>query len=85
MMRIGRAYASAAAREHMLAKHGVIWTEAAEALRNADSVRRGRTVRGQRRYRAIGRTDAGRPLSVIFTIESPDTARVITAFEPRGR
>ncbi len=80
-MRVSRAYASAAVREHMLTKHGVTWPEAQQALRNADSVRRGRTVRGQRRYMATGRTHAGRRLAVIFTVEAPDAARVITAFE----
>jgi uncharacterized DUF497 family protein len=82
-MRIMRIYASAAVQEHMRAKHAVTWPEAEQALRNADSVRRGRTVQGQRRYKATGRTDDGRPLAVIFAVEARYAARVITAFEER--
>jgi uncharacterized DUF497 family protein len=66
----------------MLEDHGVEWHEVEELLVKEPDFRR--TVRGQRRYAFRGRTEGGRPLTVIFTLEGP-IARIITAYDtPQG-
>jgi uncharacterized DUF497 family protein len=64
----------------MLGKHNVRWNEVVEVLTGSPRVRRGRDSEGERRYQAIGRTDAGRRLRVIFRLEG-EAAWVITAFD----
>ena len=68
----------------MLEDHGVEWREVEEVLVNEPDFRRTRSVRGQRRYAVRGRTEGGRRLTVIFTLEGP-IARIITAYDtPKG-
>lgn len=82
-MRISRFYATDKAQVHILDKHRVEWYEVADIMYQGLPVRRIATVAGQRRYYVKGQTEEGRYLKVIFALEPPDTARVITAFPER--
>ena len=80
-MRIEYVYAASPAIEQkLIEKHGVELPEAAEALSNDPYVRvLGRDQYGQMRYGALGQTDSGRQLAVVFVRELPNAAKVITA------
>ena len=82
-MRITRCYATRKARAHMLSKHRVEWYEVAEIMAQPLSARRLATEEGERRYYVTGQTEGGRYLKVVFALEPPDTARIITAFPYR--
>jgi len=70
---------------HAPAKHHVTLDEVEEVFFNNPYVKLSRIeVNGERRYLAIGRTDEGRFLSVIFTPRN-GIIRVITAYEAPGR
>ncbi len=79
-MQIRRWIASAAARRHMLSKHGVTWDEVDEVMESTPQLRRGRKVRGEQRYYVEGRTHAGRALTVVFRVRG-DAASIVTAYE----
>jgi uncharacterized DUF497 family protein len=67
------------------AKHGVAWNEVVEMFLFELRIHRGpRDVYGERRYRAEGRTAAGRALMAVFTVPQRGWAKVITA-RPLGR
>ena len=82
-MRIARFYATRKARRHMLRKHGVEWYEVADIMYQRLSPRRIAARGDERRYYVKGQTEDGRYLKVIFALEPPDTARIITAFPER--
>lgn len=58
-----------------IARHNVEPDEAEQVLSNRPTVRRSRSGR----YVAIGRTDVGRYLVVVFELEKQGMARVVTA------
>jgi len=58
----------------MLNKHGVHWDEVNQVMASAPQVLRGAERDGERRYRAVGRTTAGRRLKVVFRMAG-DTAQ----------
>lgn len=69
----------------MLQDHGVEWHEVEEILKKEPDFERTRTVRGERRYAIRGRTEGGRRLTLIFTLEG-GIARFITAYDtPKGQ
>ena len=80
-MRIDYIYAaSQAIEEKLVERHHVDLPEIADALSNDPFVRAvGRDQYGEMRYAALGQTQEGRYLSVVFIWEQPDTARIITA------
>ncbi len=82
-MRITRLYATAKAQAHMLSKHDVEWYEVADVMYQRLSPRRIAAKGDERRYYVRGQTEDGRYLKVIFALEPPDTARIITAFPER--
>ena len=82
-MRITRFYATRKAQAHMLYKHDVEWYEVADVLYQQLSPRRIAANGDERRYYVKGPTEDGRYLKVIFALEPPHTARVITAFPER--
>ncbi len=82
-MRITRFYATAKAKAHMLSKHDVEWYEVADIMYQRLSPRRISAKGDERRYYVKGQTEDGRYLKVIFALEPPDTARIITAFPER--
>ena len=62
------------------------YDEAVEALLSAPHVERGRaSCPSERRYMARGQTSSGRRLTVVFAREGDGWARIVTAYEPRGR
>ena len=65
-----------------LAKHGVSFEEAMEAIEDAieeDSISAPfRSKGGETRYEAEGTSDFGRPLVVVFTLRGPN-CRIISA------
>jgi uncharacterized protein len=67
-----------------LKRHGVSPEEFEEAFLIDPEFRETENVEGEERYHAIGRTDRGRLLVVIFTYRG-DAVRPITAFDaPKG-
>jgi uncharacterized DUF497 family protein len=84
--RVRRVYATKRAKEHMAKKHQVTWEEVLEALEAKPAIYRTYpSESGERRYIAFGRTEAGRTLVIVLALEKPDTFRVITAYEPKGK
>ena len=76
--------------EKLVAKHQVQPAEVVEVFRNADSPPRiWYHERGHRPaenvYRALGRTDSGRCLWVLFVLKRDATALVITAMDMSER
>ncbi len=73
--------ASRAIAEKIEAKHRISWDEIEEVFRG--KLRLFRTHRkdqyGESRYLALGRTKAGRYLTIFFISVLPDQAKVITA------
>lgn len=66
--------------DKLLDKHGVSVAEAEEALLNRlDERKAGRDDLGEMRYGAVGRTDAGRWLTVYFVMREARTAAVLSA------
>jgi len=67
--------------EKLREKHGVEVHEVEEALWNRERVRRVKRghVKGEDVYLALGRTDAGRYLSVFFVYKKSQEAIVISA------
>ncbi|HEY3397963.1 MAG TPA: BrnT family toxin [Armatimonadota bacterium] len=76
-------YATAKARKHIIDKHGVNLYEVEEVLAGDPTFWRIADVDGERRYRLIGQSAAGRRLKVYVARESDDTMRLITAYEVR--
>jgi uncharacterized DUF497 family protein len=61
-------------------QHDVDWEEVEEVFRGKPRMFRLEIDHyGERRYLALGQTDAGRYLSVIFVFDVPNKAKVITA------
>ena len=79
-MIIEQLYATPQAKAHMLEKHGVAWYEVVEAMsqRGLRPIR-ARKQNGEMRYQVKSRTEAGRRLLIIFAVERPARARIITA------
>ena len=79
-MIIKRIYATARVKKHIAGKHNVEWYEVEEAMARGDlrPIRAGK-VNGEMRYQVRSHTETGRKLRIIFTIERPGHARVITA------
>lgn len=82
-VRIEDWYAPPPTLAKMRDKHRVYWDEVVDIMEQDLPPRRTRSPGGHRRYYVVGRTQAGRPLKVIFELEPPRTARVITAYEFR--
>jgi len=83
---IRRVYATAKAKEHIERKHQVHWEEVLEALESNPTIYRTYpSPSGERRYVAFGRTEAGRKLVIVMALESQNTFRVITAYEPKTK
>lgn len=62
-----------------IADHDVTQYEAEEVFELRPYFRRGPVVRGEQRHLCYGVTDAGRYLTVIFTLKVGGIARVVTA------
>ena len=68
------------------AKHDVDWREVEEVFLNQPRIFRSIIDQyGERRYNALGRTDAGRYLIVFFVFVSPNKAKVISARDMTNR
>lgn len=84
-MRIDYAYAASSAIENKIAsKHKIDIEEVNEVFRNQPLVRTlGRDQYGEMRYGALGQTDEGRYLSIVFVYQFPNLAlaKVITVRE----
>ncbi|MGI8688673.1 MAG: BrnT family toxin [Thermomicrobiales bacterium] len=63
-------------KEH-IARHGVEWDEATEAVRNAAFMTRGRGGT----YQLVGQTDPGRFLAIVLAPRGQDVYYVVTARE----
>ena len=79
-------WASAQARAHMLAKHGIDCEEALEAAEStARHYRTWSGVQADRRYVIPGKTEAGRRVWVLYDDEGEGRGRIVTAREAVGR
>lgn len=72
--------ASPKIEEKLEQRHGVQFSDVEEVFRNDPKISRGpRDQYGEYRYRALGQTDAGRYLAIIFVPMAGWRAKVITA------
>lgn len=69
-----------AANEHHVTRHGVTAREITQAFRNNPTIRRNRRTRTSD-YIALGVTDGGRRILVIFTFTDESGVRPIAAWE----
>lgn len=73
-------HASAAARRHMLEKHGIEYEEALDAVASTNRYERTYTEDlEERRYLVPGKTEAGDRIWVVFSDEGGRRGRIITA------
>ena len=78
--------ASAAIQRKIEEKHQIRMEEVEELFEQDPLVLRGETDQyGERRYVALGRTESGRYLLVVFTVPKVGKAKVITAREMTQR
>lgn len=82
-MRIDYAYAASSAIEDKItSKHKIDIEEVNQVFRNQPFARGlGRDQYGEIRYGALGQTNEGRYLSIVFVYQPPNLAKVITARE----
>jgi uncharacterized DUF497 family protein len=83
-MRIEAVYpANREIKEKITAKHGLVFPEIIEVFINREDqpliIRSRQEIRSRWRYAALGRTFAGKYITVIFVMERNSIARVITA------
>ena len=68
------------ANEEHIADHGVHPEEVEEAAGNKPAVFSAKTVKGEKRWKLLGQTDAGRYLTVFFTVRNK-LFRTVTAYD----
>lgn len=86
MERLKPCPASADIERKIEEKHGISFEELEEVFERQPLLLRGETDQyGERRYVALGQTEAGRHLMVVFAVPRPGRAKVITARDMNER